>query len=97
MPEEFVRFVSDASRILESNGDFYLNMKIGDGVEMRRVPKANYPGGAEVHAKLQGDRFYAYYTEHALDSVLSKAFEVRTKRALAPHTEEMLEYWLVLR
>jgi len=97
MPEEFVQFVSDASRILEPNGVFYLNMKIGEGVEMRRVPKDNYPGGAEVQERLQGDRFYAYYKEYELDRVLSEAFEIRTKRALEPHTEEMLEYWLVLR
>ncbi len=96
-PDEFVQFVSDTAHILIPNGVFYLNMKIGEGVEMRRVPTDNYPGGAEAQARLQGDRYYAYYSEPELTEILSRAFEVRSKRTMEPHTEEVLEYWLVVK
>lgn len=95
MPEEFIQFVADAADRLTEQGVFYLNMKLGQGMEMRHTPKPNYPGGATAQRLLQGDRFYAYYNEAQLEEILLGRFNLQMKRMLAPHPEPVVEYFLV--
>ena len=93
-PDEFVEFIAAAATRLDPQGAFYLNMKLGEGVEMRHTPKDTYPGGTLAQQKLQGDRYYAYYCEAELDRILGSHFEIYRKRIMQPHTEEVMEYWL---
>ncbi len=94
---EFRQFIAATAALLVDAGVFYLNMKLGEGSEMRRIPKNTYPGGKIAQERLRGDRFYAYYTEADLDSLLLKKFRLLEKRLMQPHTEAVIEYFLVIR
>jgi hypothetical protein len=90
--EEFAMFVSDVHRILESNGIFYLNMKLGSGEEFRSVPGKGYPGGEKARRLLRGERFYKYYSREELIAHMSE-FRVVHERPIQ-HAEKEIELWV---
>ena len=51
---EFSCLGNDIDVMLESDGVFYLNMKMGTGEEYRAVPGDRYPGGKQARQFLWG-------------------------------------------
>jgi len=89
---EFETFVNDIHGMLNPQGVFYLNMKIGTGEEFREVPGDRYPGGEQARQLLQGNRFYTYYRRDELALYLRK-YKCLQKREMQ-HAEEVVEFWL---
>ena len=89
---EFLQFVRACRTILSPHGVFYFNMKEGQGERFEEKPGAGYPGGDLARERLQGKRFYAYYTREELRSVLD-GFETLHEQRLLPG-DGGFEFWV---
>ena len=90
---EFETFLQDVTTVLNSQGVFYLNMKLGSGEEVRAVPGSAYPGGAEAQKALVGERYYCYYSHEELLSSFAK-FKILHWQDMSVQLEGLNEYWL---
>ncbi len=89
---EFEAFIRDTYVMLELNGVFYLNMKIGIGEEYSAVPGDRYPGGEQARQLLTGDRYYVYYQRKELAHYL-RSYQLLHERDIQ-YAEEAVELWV---
>ena len=90
---EFVDFLKAATTIMSDQGVLYLNMKIGNGNEIKTNPGKAYPGGAEARSLLKGPRYYEYYSHEELSGFFAD-YTVLKWRNMEVQKEGVHEYWL---
>jgi SAM-dependent methyltransferase len=89
---EFATCIDACRDRLVPGGILYLSMKLGRGERLEPRPLPGYPGGEPARWRLQGNRFYAYYTDTELLGHFHR-FEVVRQGRIGPGRAG-LEYWL---
>lgn len=90
---ELESFLCDAQAMLAEGGVLFCNLKLGLGESFAEKPSQLYPGEEDEHKRLEGRRFYSYYS---LDEMhhLFRDFEIVEEWNKHIHKQGVMEFFL---